>query len=71
MQNPKHIYTIEIHRALFTEELYELYQKYEKFVHNKERDKDQLKRFVCSSPVYDPDNLEDSDRVMRSAPVNF
>ena len=40
-------------------------------MHKKDRDKDQLRRFVCSSPVYDPDNPEDSERRLRSAPVSF
>lgn len=50
---PKHKYTISIHRAMFTNELYELYLKYEKHVHKKDRDKGQLKRFLCNSPLYD------------------
>lgn len=37
---PKHHYTIELHRAVFTEELFEVYQKYEKAVHKKDRDAD-------------------------------
>jgi len=28
-------------------------------VHKKDRDKDQLKRFLCSSPIYDPENPTD------------
>lgn len=35
-----HAYTIELHKAMFTEELYELYDKYEKAIHKKERDRD-------------------------------
>ena len=35
-KNQKVKYTIEIHRALYTEELFELYQKYEKAVHNRD-----------------------------------
>ena len=68
---PAHHYTIELHRAVFTEELFEVYQKYEKAVHKKDRDRDQLKRFVCSSPVYDPDNENDRPMKERSAPYNF
>ena len=40
-------------------------------VHKKERNQDQLKRFVCSSPVYDPNNEEDERIKNRSAPYNF
>ena len=40
-------------------------------MHKKDRDKDQLKRFVCSSPVYDPENPEDHERINRVAPINF
>jgi arginyl-tRNA--protein-N-Asp/Glu arginylyltransferase len=39
---------------MFTEELYALYVRYEQFVHKKDRERDQLKRFLCNSPVYDP-----------------
>ncbi len=39
---------------MFTEELYEIYFRYEKAVHDKERPKDQLQRFLCNSPIYDP-----------------
>ena len=71
MSEPKHLYTIELHRAVFTEELYSVYRKYELAVHKKERDRDQLKRFVCSSPVIDPQNPEDAPMFDRTAPYNF
>jgi arginyl-tRNA--protein-N-Asp/Glu arginylyltransferase len=45
--------------------------KYEKAVHKKDRDKDQLRRFVCSSPVFDPANPEDQQRINRIAPYTF
>ncbi len=38
---------------MFTQELCELYARYEKAVHNKERGEDNLKTFLCNSPVYD------------------
>ena len=50
---PQHKYTIHLHRAMFTEELYEVYKKYEKHVHKKDRPPEQLKRFLCNSPLYD------------------
>ena len=51
---PVHKYTIHIHRAMFTEELFDLYKRYEKAVHKKVREKANLKRFLCNSPLYDP-----------------
>jgi arginyl-tRNA--protein-N-Asp/Glu arginylyltransferase len=47
-------YTIEIHKAIFTEEFFEVYKKYELAVHKKERTPDQVLRFLCNSPVFDP-----------------
>lgn len=38
---------------MYTQELCELYGRYEKAVHNKERGEDNLKTFLCNSPVYD------------------
>mmetsp|Transcript_21662 Transcript_21662/g.29025 ORF Transcript_21662/g.29025 Transcript_21662/m.29025 type:complete len:129 (+) Transcript_21662:1224-1610(+) len=38
---------------MFTEELYELYKRYELAVHGKERVKANLCRFLCNSPLYD------------------
>ena len=32
-----------------------MYKKYELAVHKKERPQDQLERFLCNSPVFDPD----------------
>jgi arginyl-tRNA--protein-N-Asp/Glu arginylyltransferase len=61
---PKHVYTIELHRAMFTEELYELYIRYEKAVHKKDRERDNLKRFLCNSPVYDAEK----DFIIRDSP---
>lgn len=40
---------------MFTEEFFELYKKYEKAVHSKDRDKGSLENFLCNSPIYDPD----------------
>eukprot|EP00347_Sterkiella_histriomuscorum_P021869 403332481 len=51
---PVHNYTIEIKHALYTEEFFDLYFKYEKAIHKKDRDPDGLKRFLCNSPIYYP-----------------
>lgn len=51
---PKHKYTISLHRAVFTEELFDLYKRYEKAVHGKDRQPSELKDFLCNSPLFDP-----------------
>ena len=50
---PKHKYTIHLHRAMFTDELFDIYKRYELAVHEKERTKANLTRFLCNSPLYD------------------
>lgn len=65
---PKHVYTIEFHRALYTDELFEVYQAYEKAVHKKDAEKAGMKRHICSSPVYDPENPADEFIAKRPAP---
>ena len=69
VSEPKHVYSIELHRAVFTEELFQMYEKYEKAVHKKVRDREQLKRFVCSSPVFDP--ATEPERANMVAPYNY
>ena len=51
---PKHTYTVEITRAIFSEEKFEVYKKYQKHIHNKEDDKATFDRFLCQSPLFDP-----------------
>lgn len=68
--NPKHIYTIEFGRPLFTEELLDVYTRYEKAVHNKERGENDLKQFVCASPLYDPNDPSEVDRINTSSPLS-
>ena len=51
---PKHKYTIHLHRAVFTEELYALYKRYEKHVHKWDATRRKLKWFLCNSPLFDP-----------------
>lgn len=50
---PAHKYTIHLHRAMYTDELFDLYKRYELAVHKKERLKANLTRFLCNSPLYD------------------
>ena len=47
-------YTVHIHKAMFTDELFELYKKYEKAVHNRDVNESNLKTHLCNSPVYHP-----------------
>jgi len=50
-----HNYTIEITRAMHNRECFEVFQKYEKRVHNKDKDSPKgYQRFLCESPLYDP-----------------
>ena len=45
VKNPKHVYTIEFRRALFSEELFDVYTRYEMAVHKKERDRERKERW--------------------------
>lgn len=47
-------YTLHIQRAVFTDEAFELYKRYELAVHHKDREAANFKRHLCNSPVYDP-----------------
>lgn len=53
-QIPKHQYTIHLHRAVYNDELYEVYRKYEKHVHDRHRTTDEFRSYHCNSPLYDP-----------------
>jgi len=45
---------MHITRAVFSDEIFEVFKKYELAVHKKEREPDFFKRNYCNSPVYDP-----------------
>ena len=46
---------MEITRAMFDQECFEVFQKYEKRVHEKNKeDPKGYRRFLCESPLYDP-----------------
>jgi hypothetical protein len=62
-------YSIELHKGIFTDELFELYQKYEKAVHERDVTPESLKTHLCNSPVYDP-ILEAETFGMQEAPDN-
>jgi arginine-tRNA-protein transferase len=50
-----HKYTVEITKAIFTQESFDVFCKYEKSIHNKDdKAPEGYKRFLCGSPLYDP-----------------
>ena len=53
----KHVYTVEITRAMFTEESFEVYKKYQKYVHNRE-DTESYDSFICQVPLFDPTDVD-------------
>lgn len=55
---------------MFTEELFEVYLKYEKAVHGKDREKPNLERFLCNSPLFDP-NDPNEDYVNRLSEYGY
>jgi len=65
------VYTVELRTALYSEELFDVYAKYEKAVHGKDRERDDIKRFFCSSPLFDPGNPRDKHIAERPSPFNF
>ena len=70
---PVHNYTIELHKAMFTEELFQLYLKYEKAVHGKDREATNLQRFLCNSPIFDPDvdlNIAESPSLLEATQID-
>lgn len=47
-------YEVSIHRAVFTDEIFDIYKRYELAVHKREVKPEDLKSHLCNSPVYDP-----------------
>ena len=56
MKEPEHKYTLHLVRAVYNDEIYRLYQKYEQAVHNRERTREEFETFYCNSPIYDDVN---------------
>ena len=56
MAQPAHVYTLHLVRSVFNEEIFQLYQKYEIAIHNKNRTRSDFETFYCNSPLYDPEN---------------
>jgi hypothetical protein len=40
---------------MYTDELFELYKRYEKAIHSKDRESSFCKTHICNSPVYHPE----------------
>lgn len=38
-------------------------------MHNKDRGEDDLRRFVCASPLYDPNDPAEKERIESSSPL--
>lgn len=49
---PKHCYTIELHKTIFTQEVFDLFIKYEKHVHKADRDEALFRKYFCGAPTY-------------------
>ena len=59
VENPAHLYEIEIRRNIYTDEAYQLYEKYRKIVFNKGEAPERFYKFHCSSPIYDATKEDD------------
>lgn len=58
----KHVYTVEIKRAMYTDEAYEVYSAYQRNVHkSKSESKTGFKRFLCQVPLFDPKDMQAED----------
>lgn len=58
----KRTYRVEIVRAVFEKEAFEIFKKYEKHIHGKDdKSRDGYEKFLCSSPLYDPSCQEKSE----------
>ena len=68
---PKHVYTIELRQAVYTDETFDIYNRYEKHVHKKERTSKEMHNHICCSPVYVPEYERDKFIMERESPVNF
>ena len=60
-KEPKHKYTVELYPAIFTTESFDLYKTYQEVVHQeKEKMPSSYKNFLCMSPLYDLNNIEEA-----------
>ena len=53
---PAHLYTLHLVRSVFNEEIFQLYLKYEKAIHNKDRNRGDFEAFYSNSPIVDAKN---------------
>ena len=61
--NPKHKYTIEVVPALFTEESFEVFKKYEANIHGKpDKNPKSYKNFLCKNSLFDINNKREAEK---------
>ena len=62
-EKPKHEYTVEITRAMYSQETFKVYCKYQETIHGKEEIEDEkgYKRFLCEVPLFDPNDKDDPE----------
>ena len=54
-KQPKHKYTVEITRAMYSDEAFKIYQAYQLSIHKDEKEsKSQYENFLCQVPLFDP-----------------
>lgn len=51
-----HSYTMHLVKAVYNEEIFRLYEKYEQAIHGKTRTRLEFENFYCNCPLYDPEN---------------
>jgi arginyl-tRNA--protein-N-Asp/Glu arginylyltransferase len=57
----KHKYTIEITKAMYHKESFQVYSKYQEKIHNEpDKSSSGYGGFLCQSPLIDPNNKEDA-----------
>ena len=56
-EKPKHVYTVEITRAVFSLESMEVFKKYQMSIHDdKDKTRSGYERFLCQVPLFDPND---------------
>ena len=58
---PQRQYSVSLHRAVFTKESFQVFQRYEAFVHKKPgKTHYEYERFLCQSSLFDPSNPKEA-----------
>ena len=59
----KHTYRVEISRAVYTKECFDIFVKYEKSIHDKsDKSKSSYENFLCQSSLFDPDSNDSEEK---------